>query len=160
MTFNWGSGGGSWARKAEKKYSLPKGTLGTYNTPENHPGKAPALHQYLVSRAMLEDMYEESKSWGEASPFGDQAADIGAGWYTGWPSVKIAARGKQKIIDAQKKAAAGEELTGAEAKALEHWETLGTRKTEKTKNPKTGEMEWKDFSSNTSGRGCVCRRRA
>ena len=113
MTFNWDK----WARRAEQQYELPEGSLGHYNNSDNTPSKAPAMFQYLVARPEMEEYWNESLEWGEESPF-SPTGNVAAGWYGGFDKVRGAAAYRGKLIDLEKRKAAGEELNKNQLNAL------------------------------------------
>ena len=98
-----------WRKEAEKKYGLPEGSLADRKNAQN---------QYLVSRAKMQDYYDEFAEYGDDSPTGSVWGDIAAAWYTGGRRVRGAHRAKKAMN-------AGEKPSGSDAWNLSWLQKMG-----------------------------------
>jgi len=98
-----------WRKEAEKKYGMPEGSLADRDSEQN---------QYLVSRAKMQDYYDEFVEYEGDSPTGNVWGDIAAAWYTGGSRVRRAHRAKR----AQN---AGQEPSKADVRTLAWLQKMG-----------------------------------
>ena len=109
-----------WRKEAEARYGLPEGSLADRKNAQN---------QYLVSRAKMQDYYDEFVQYGDDSPTGSVWGDLAAAWYTGGRRVRRAHKAKK----AQN---AGQDPSAADARALRWLNRMGKGLHSTKKNPK------------------------
>jgi hypothetical protein len=98
-----------WRKETERKYGLPEGSLADRKDAQN---------QYLVSRAKMQDYYDEFVQYGDDSPTGSVWGDVAAAWYTGGSRVRRAHRAKKATNT-------GQEPSRADARTLAWLQKMG-----------------------------------